>query len=267
MRRLMLTAIVCLPLALRAQANVETVDSIAADSSAQKPLPAAEFRFRPVQLAAPAALVVLGTLGLVDGSPIDKLESHACYDMNPSGRKTKADEYVQYVPTAAHLLMGFIPGTRPRHNFRDRVLASATANLLMAAATNTVKYTVKEKRPDSNSRNSFFSGHTATAFTGAELVRIEYGPVYGSVAYAAATSVAFMRVWNKRHWVGDVLAGAGVGILCADAGYWLLPVWKRLFRINDREARRAEKGISAVVAVPFYQPEDRGAGLSCSITL
>ena len=95
--------------------------------------------------------------------------------MNPNGHKTKADEYLQYVPSGVHLLLGFIPGVKAKHNFRDRVLASATANLLMAGITNAVKYTVKERRPDSWKRNSFFSGHTATAFTGAELMRIEYG--------------------------------------------------------------------------------------------
>ncbi len=221
------------------------------------------YHFRPQQLIAPALLIGFGTWGLAEDSPTDWLEQRACYDMNPNGHKTKADEYLQYVPTGVHLVLGFIPGTKPRHNFRDRVLASATANILMAAVTNTVKYTVKEQRPDSGKRNSFFSGHTATAFTGAELVRIEYGWGYGAAAYAVAATTGFLRVYNKRHWVGDVLTGAGVGILCANAGYWMLPVWHKLFKINDKP--KQEKPF--VVALPFYQCEDRGLGLSCSITL
>lgn len=226
-------------------------------------------RFRPQQLVAPIALIALGAWGLTDQNPVDWIEQKARYDMNPNGHKTKADEYLQYVPTGVHLLLGFIPGTKPRHNFRDRVLASATANLLMAGFTNTVKYTVKERRPDSSKRNSFFSGHTATAFTGAELVRIEYGWGYGGAAYAVAATTAFLRVWNKRHWVGDVLAGAGAGILCANAGYWMLPVWKRWFKIDQRDAARLMKkgNRPVVVAVPFYLQEDRAAGLSCSIVL
>ena len=254
-----LLLLLALPFVAKAQAAVAVADTL------ERPTASADFRFRPVQLVAPVALVALGTWGLAENSPVDILEQHARYDMNPAGRKTKADEYLQYVPAATHLLLGFVPGTRPRHNFRDRVLASATAHLLMAAATNTVKYTVKEQRPDSQKRNSFFSGHTATAFTGAELVRIEYGPAYGSAAYAVATATAFLRVYNKRHWVGDVLAGAGVGILCADAGYWLLPVWKRVLRIDGRTSR--PRSVNSVVALPFYQPDDRAAGLSCCITL
>jgi len=225
--------------------------------------------FRPQQLVAPVALIALGTWGLTDDNPVDWLAQKARYDMNPDCTKTKADEYLQYVPTGVHLVLGFVPGVKARHNFRDRVLASATANLLMAAATNTVKYTVKERRPDSGKRNSFFSGHTATAFTGAELVRIEYGWGYGSAAYAVATTTAFLRVWNKRHWVGDVVAGAGAGILCAQAGYWMLPVWKRVLGIEQRDARRRMKKENAplVVGTPFYLPDERAVGLSCSIVL
>lgn len=225
--------------------------------------------FRPQQLIAPVTLIALGTWGLADDSPIDWLAQKARYDMNPQYTKTKADEYLQYVPSGVHLVLGFIPGTKPRHNFRDRVLASATAHLLMSGFTNTVKYTVKERRPDSSKRNSFFSGHTATAFTGAELVRIEYGWAYGSAAYAVATTTAFLRVWNKRHWVGDVVAGAGAGILCANAGYWMLPVWKRWFGIDRRDEirRRKKENQPLVVATPFYLNEERAAGLSCSIVL
>lgn len=223
-------------------------------------------KFRPRQLIAPALLVGFGTWGLAEGSPTQWVEDKAFRELNPNHHKCQADEYLQYVPTAAHLFLGF--GVKGKHNFRDRVLASATANLLMAGITNTVKYTVKEQRPDSYKRNSFFSGHTATAFTGAELMRIEYGWGYGSAAYAVATSVAFLRVYNKRHWVGDVLTGAGVGILCADAGYWLLPVWKRLFRLDDKGLmERKKESRRVIVAAPFYQQEDRAAGLSCSIVL
>ncbi|MBP5381680.1 MAG: phosphatase PAP2 family protein [Bacteroidaceae bacterium] len=220
------------------------------------------YRFQPKQLIAPAVLLSLGVWGLAEDNPVSWLEEKARSEMNPHSHHCKADEYIQFVPTASHLVLGFIPGVKHRSNFRDRVLASATANLLMAGITNTVKYTVRERRPDSSKCNSFFSGHTATAFTGAELVRIEYGWGYGAAAYAMATSVGFLRVYNKRHWVGDVLAGAGVGILCANAGYWMLPVWHKLFKIDKKK-----KSKPTVVAAPFYTQEEKAAGLSCSILL
>ncbi len=225
-------------------------------------------KFRSRQLIAPVVLIAAGTWGLADHSPVEWMEKKAAVDLNPKAHKCKADEYLQYVPTVAHLGLG-LTGVKGKHNFRDRVLASATAHVLMAGACNTVKYTVRKTRPDSSKRNSFFSGHTATAFTGAELMRIEYGWGYGSAAYAVAATTGFLRVYNKRHWVGDVLTGAGVGILCADAGYWMLPVWKRLFRIDQKDAYRQAKKESrrTIVAAPFYQQENKAAGLSCSIVL
>jgi len=37
--------------------------------------------------------------------------------------------------------------------------------------------------------------------------------------YTIATLTGFMRVLNNRHWISDVLVGAGIGILSADLGY------------------------------------------------
>jgi len=224
--------------------------------------------YQPQQLIAPAVLITMGTLGLVEKSPVDLVAQKAYKEMNPGWNIISVDDYLQYVPSGIQPFLGFIPGVQSKHNFRDRVIASATAHALMAAITNTVKYTVREQRPDSPKCNSFFSGHTATAFTGAELMRIEYGWGYGGAAYAVAAGVAFLRVYNKRHWVGDVLAGAGAGILCANAGYWMLPVWKRWFKIKDSApgAPSLKEGQSPViVAAPFYDSECRGAGIACNI--
>ena len=57
------------------------------------------------------------------------------------------------------------------------------------------------------------------AFTGAEVVRREYGEEYPWIAVAIL--VAGMRVYNDRHWVGDIMAGAGLGVLSASAVYWI----------------------------------------------
>ena len=72
--------------------------------------------------------------------------------------------------------------------------------------------------------NSFPSGHTYIAFVGAETLRKEYGEEYPWLAvagYAVATLVGTMRIYNDRHWAGDVLAGAGLGILSVNITYWI----------------------------------------------
>ena len=77
---------------------------------------------------------------------------------------------------------------------------------------------------------SFPSGHTATAFMTATMLSKEYGhlsPWVGIGAYSVATTTGLMRVVNNKHWLSDVLTGAGIGIISTELGYW---VADRLFR-------------------------------------
>lgn len=114
------------------------------------------------------------------------------------------------------------------------------------------KYVVNEQRPDLSDRHSFPSGHVALAFTGAELMRMEYGTAYGIAGYAVAASVAFLRLYNNKHWFNDVIMGAGIGILSARIGQWLLPFERKLLKINTKHTRT-----SMISATPFYNINDR----------
>lgn len=148
------------------------------------------------------------------------------------------DDYVQYVPAFADLTMGAI-GIKSEHRFLDRTLTLGVAYVSEAIIVNSLKYTIREERPDGSARNSFPSGHTATIFTGAELVRMEYGWGYGAVAYGLAAGVGSMRVYREKHWPWDVAAGATIGILCAHIGDWMLPytrsAWDSCFHRSRAE--------------------------------
>ena len=93
----------------------------------------------------------------------------------------------------------------PRHDF-------LAASLRMELMTESLKVTVDEQRPNGGS-HSFPSGHTSTAFMGAEFIRKEYGWAWGTPAYLAAGFVGWTRVASQNHWTHDVLVGAAVGIL------------------------------------------------------
>jgi len=67
---------------------------------------------------------------------------------------------------------------------------------------------------------SFPSGHTAGAFVMASLLAFCY-PAAGIPAYVWAALVGFSRVALRVHYPTDVLAGAGLGLLSARAG-WLI---------------------------------------------
>jgi hypothetical protein len=105
-------------------------------------------------------------------------------------------------------------------------LASAAASYaIMAGLVNGIKYTAKEMRPDGSTANSWPSGHTATSFVGATLLHKEYGltrsPWWSVAGYGVATATGVMRVLNNRHWISDVMSGAGIGIMSTEVGYAL----------------------------------------------
>ena len=138
--------------------------------------------------------------------------------------KTGIDDYTQFfgpVMTVGLKLAGY----EGRSDW-PRLLASAGMSYaLMAVMVNGIKYTAKEMRPDGSSANSWPSGHTATAFVGATMLHKEYGltrsPWWSVAGYGVATATGVMRVLNNRHWISDVMSGAGIGILSAELGYAL----------------------------------------------
>ena len=142
--------------------------------------------------------------------------------------KTGIDDYTQFFGPA--MVVGLKLGGYEGRSDWPRLLASAAMSYgIMAAFVNGIKYTAKEMRPDGTSANSWPSGHTATAFVGATLLHKEYGltrsPWWSVAGYGVATATGVMRVLNNRHWVSDVMSGAGIGILSTELGYALSDVF------------------------------------------
>ena len=191
---------------------------------------AVKSNFKAGELIMPLSLIAAGTLGFVEPIRNSRHEVRDYLNEWRGDHRTEVDDYLQYVPLASIYGLSLL-GAEAKHNYVDRTLELATSYLALGAIVNGIKYTVREPRPDGSSNNSFPSGHTATTFMGAELVRIEYGeehPWLAVGAYTIATTVGVLRVYNERHWFTDVFAGAGVGILSARIGYWLLPYTKRM---------------------------------------
>jgi membrane-associated phospholipid phosphatase len=95
------------------------------------------------------------------------------------------------------------------------------------AMTTTVvlKYSIKEKRPDNNDRDSFPSGHTASAMTGATFIHKRYGFKYAIPAYIGAIYTGYSRIQVNRHHPHDVVVGAIIG---AAASWYFVDPMKKL---------------------------------------
>ncbi len=210
-------------------------------------------RFQAKQLIAPAALVTAGTVLAIDYKHgLNKTVDDWVDDDND---KIKLDEVLRFVPSAAYLALG-ATHIKAKHPFKERLAVFATSHMAMVALGYGLKGVVKEHRPDGSDNHAFPSGHTATAFTGAELLREEYGTAMGIAGYTVATAEAFLRIYNHKHWLGDVVMGAGIGVLSARIGYWLLPCERRLFGWDNK------KSPAMVSAIPVYDASTRSMGMA-----
>ena len=216
-------------------------------------------KFNPRQLILPGALIAVGIFGTYDHT-FKKMNVTIRDEINQFRKNNyfRVDDYIQYLPVLTYLTFGSI-GIKAKHNIRERIAIEATAYATMAALTNIAKFSSQVKRPDASARNSFPSGHTAVAFTGAELMRMEYGLGIGIGAYALATTVAFLRIYNGRHWLSDVIGGAGIGILSARIGYWMLPLYRKWFKWNKAHP-------DVMVIAPSYSPSERNVSINLAYT-
>ena len=67
------------------------------------------------------------------------------------------------------------------------------------------------KRPNGSCCKSFPSGHTSHSFTIATIVNELYGDQIGIAAYCLAALVAASRINDNKHYLSDVIFGAGLG--------------------------------------------------------
>ena len=216
------------------------------------------YTVKPMQLVIPASLFIFGKIGQESDwfqsrnkEIRDELQEHV-------KSQFPIDNYTQYAPMVATYGLNLC-GIRGQHGYGDLTIILGTAYALMGISVNSLKSATKVMRPDGSSRNSFPSGHTATAFMGAELLRREYkdvSPWIGLAGYAVAAGTGFFRMYNNRHWFTDVVAGAGIGIMSVEAAYWLYPVIsKSFFR---------KRYLKNTFISPYLSEE--GKGLACNVT-
>ena len=212
-----------------------------------------KFRFK--QLLIPTVLIGYGVIG-IESDALKFVNSGIKEEVNENiDEKFTVDDFSQYAPAlSVYGLNGL--GIKGKHNLKDRTIILGTSYLLMSASVLSLKSITRVERPDGSAFNSFPSGHTATAFAGAEFLWQEYKDVsiwYGISGYIVAAGTGAFRIYNDKHWLTDVAAGAGIGILSTKVAYWINPwIQKQIF--NSLES----KGITMIA--PFYNGSQLGVG-------
>ena len=216
-----------------------------------------QLHFKVKQLIIPSVLIGYGIIG-IGNDQLESFNSQIREEVREDiDKKFTIDDFSQYVPlVSVYALDAF--GIKGKNNFRDKTIILATSYLIMGIAVNSFKHTFKVERPDGSSMNSFPSGHTATAFMGAELLYQEYKDTsiwYGISGYLVAAGTGAFRMYNNKHWLTDVVAGAGIGILSTKAAYWLYPT------VNNLLSSKKNNTNKKTVFIPYYDGKQVGFGL------
>lgn len=179
-------------------------------------------RFTPGQLYAPASLILSGLIA--NGHARESIKNEVAEERNemiPHFR-THLDDYLQFSPLAiAYGLDAF--GVKSKTDLANRSVILLKGELMAIGSVTVLKRATHTLRPDGSGRSSFPSGHTTQAFAAATFLSEEYKDRYSWMPYASytlASSVGLLRVANNRHYISDVLVGAGIGYLAMKTAYW-----------------------------------------------
>lgn len=200
----------------------------------------------------PAVLIGYGIASLhfdglkkINSSTRDEIFEHQPKNMT-------LDNYTQYAPVVFVYGLNAL-GLKGKHNFKDRTIIYVTSQLIAAALVTPIKHLVKVERPDGSNFLSFPSGHTSTAFSSAQFMYREYRDTnfWLSISgYPFAVFTGVYRTINDKHWVGDVVAGAGFGILSTELAYWLHPKINNLLFLSKNDP--------STMVMPYYQGKKIG---------
>ncbi len=173
----------------------------------------------------PTSLIMVGSI--VSGSTSETNFQSDIRQGIGNGFSTTLDDYFRYAPMT-ELAIANVLGLKSKNHWFDQAKNLFIIDLASFITVRSLKSIVKRSRPNNQYiYNSFPSGHTTLAFSNATLLYYEYKdyhPIFAYSGYAFATATGTLRVLNDRHWVGDVLVGAGIGILITHLVYTFEPL-------------------------------------------
>ena len=218
MKRILSLAVISM--LLTASSSAQYSDSSSKKLSLRTRLSTTNFQLR--SLFIPTSLMLAGIGTSSNGRESFKMELVEKRNELLPVFHTKIDNYLKFSPIVIAYGLD-AAGLKSRTDFVNRTVILIKGELLAMGSVGLLKAATHQLRPDGSTYNSFPSGHTAQAFAAATFLSEEYKqrlPWIPYAAYGIAGSVGALRMANNRHYISDVLFGAGLGFLSMKAAYW-----------------------------------------------
>jgi hypothetical protein len=233
--------------------TLEKVADVVHDSvKAQLKAPIVQVPIRLKTLIVPGVLFAYGvvTLNNTGLRVVNEQARDWAWDGKNKYAHPYPEDYMLLAPAVAVYGMNIF-GLKGQNNLIDRSVIYGMSNLIANGFVFGLKYLGIQQRPDSTDNYSFASGHTSEAFVSAEFLHQEYkGRVHWTVTaagYACATTVAYLRMYHNKHWLSDVVAGAGIGMASTRFSYYLYPLLKHVIFGSKKVKEQA-------MIMPMYRP-------------
>ncbi len=137
----------------------------------------------------------------------------------------RIDDFIQYAPIAEMYIADAF-GVPAKNHWFDQTKYLLFSNLLSGGVTVAFKNILNKTRP-SGGDYSMPSGHTSLAFTNATVLYNEFNqtaPILAYSGYLFSSATGVFRMINNKHWLSDVLVGAGIGMLATEIIYRIEPL-------------------------------------------
>jgi membrane-associated phospholipid phosphatase len=212
-------------------------------------------------LVVPAILLGAGFLTLDNPEYLESNEAlQRKITWHYPGFHSGLDNYTRYVPLAAVYGLN-LAGVKGKNDLVSLTMIFAISSFINNTISGNLKHLTQEKRPDDPGFDAFPSWHTSTAFANAEIMHQEYqqqSAWYSLGGYSFAVATGTLRMLNNRHWLSDVVAGAGVGMLSTRLAYLIYPWLKENIHLGHQTKYK-------VTVAPIYQQGSYGLSMGLPV--
>ena len=186
--------------------------------------------------------ILIGVSLLATGTTFENRIQESIRNSVGTDFTTTIDNYLWYVPLA-EMYSADLLGIKSKNHWFDQSKNAFLAHTINKYTTNALKGLVGKERPSGYNNASFPSGHTSKAFTSATILYEEFKDTNTLLAYSGfvfASTTGFLRIAKNAHYLSDVLAGAGLGILITKLVYH----FDYLFDWNPFESNKNNEGLT-----------------------